>query len=132
MSIGPIHSALDKHLKALDGLPPTARENAKFEQPDNGAMYLKVNFMPASSDFGSLGINGTTHERGIYQVGISAPGGKGSGEAEDVADRIIEHFKIKTLGTVRTTLPTRSQAMPDEAGRIWLAVSVPYSVEQFF
>ena len=131
MSIGFIHSALDKHLKEIDPLPPTAWENAKFNQPTNGAMYLKISFLPASSDFGSLGVNGTTHERGIYQVGISAPGGSGSGLAEDMADKIIDHFKLKTLGTVRTTLPTRSQAMPDE-GRIWLAVSIPYFVEQFF
>jgi hypothetical protein len=128
-----IHAALDKHLKAMKGLDktPIAWENDKFVQPKDGGTYIKTSFMPASSDYGSLGEHGSVHERGIYQVGISALGGSGSGDAEKLADKIIAHFRRKTIGVVRTMLPTRSQAMPDQ-GRIWLAVSIPYFVETFF
>jgi len=126
--IGAIHAALGTHLKAMQGLPPVAWENVKFDAPKDGSMYLREDFIPGGSDYGSLGESGTTHERGIYQVGISAPSGSGSGVVEDLADRIINHFKCQTLGVVRTQLPTRGQARPDE-GRIWLAVSIPYLTE---
>jgi hypothetical protein len=127
---GPVHAALDGHLAKLDGLPPIVWENVRTDPPKDGSAYLIVAFMPGNRIFGSLGVQGSAHERGIYQVGISAPGGSGSGAAEDVADRIIAHFTRRQIGSVRTLLPYRSQAAPDE-GRLWLPVSIPYFVETF-
>ena len=128
---GIVHSALDGHLASIPDLPPVAWENALFEQPKDGSTYIRVAFMPATADMASLGTQGTIHERGIYQVGISAPVGMGSGEAEDLADRIMAHFRNKTIGTVRALVPRRAQAMPD-GSRLWLPVSIPYLVETFF
>jgi len=133
MNTGDAHALLNKHLKAMTKMPPIAFEHAFFEQPADGKPYIRVAFIPSDSTHGSLGEIGTTHERGIYQVGISAPSGKGTGVAEALADRIIAHFKNKRLGengALRTLLPRRTQAMPDE-GRIWLTVSIPYFYETF-
>ena len=133
MKTGDAHGLLNGHLKKMTAIPPIAWEHDTFKQPADGKAYMRVAFMPADSAHGSLGENGTTHERGVYQVGISAPSGKGTGDVEDLADKIIAHFKNKRLGdsgALRTLLPKRSQAMPDE-GRIWLAVSIPYFYETF-
>ena len=130
MSHREIHAALDGHLKAMEGLPPVAWENVAFRPPMDGSAYLRTDFMPNSSDYGSLGDIGTVHEKGLYQVGVSAPSGEGSGGAEALADRIISHFTRKTLGALRTTLPYRGQARPGE-GRMFIAVTVPYQLERF-
>jgi hypothetical protein len=135
-----VHAALDGHLAALDGLPPIAWENMQFDAPLDGSAYLRVAFVPGQSSWAWLGGGTATHERGVYQVGISAPFGVGSGEAEELADRVIAHFKRKQLtiasgpyaaaSIVCTSLPTRTQAqlVPDE-GRVWLAVNIPYLFE---
>jgi hypothetical protein len=135
-----VHAALDDHLAALTYPPPIAWENMHFDPPADGSTYLRVAFLPGQSSWAWLGEGTATHERGIYQVGISAPFGVGSGEAEELADRVIAHFKRKQLtiasdpsvvaSMVRTSLPTRTQAqaVPDE-GRVWLAVNVPYLFE---
>jgi hypothetical protein len=126
------HAALDGHLEKMEDIPPIAFENAKFDPPDDGSIYVRADFMPGGREFASLGKNGSSRETGIYQVGISAPLGLGSGEAEKLADRIIKHFERKTLGgAVRTKLPYRSHAAPDGA-RLWLTVAVPFFVETFF
>jgi hypothetical protein len=125
-----VHAALDGHLAALADLPPIAWENTHFDAPADGSAYLRVAFLPGQSSWAWLGEGTATHERGVYQVGISAPFGMGSGEAEDLADRVIAHFKRRQLTIVRTSLPTRTQAqfVPDD-GRVWLAVNIPYFFE---
>jgi hypothetical protein len=127
-----VHAALDSHLAALADLPPIAWENVLFDAPADGSAYLRVTFLPGQSSWASLGEGTATHERGVYQVGVSAPFGAGSSEAEELADRVIAHFKRKQLTAattpiVRTSLPTRTQAQfaPDD-GRVWLAVNIPY------
>jgi hypothetical protein len=124
----------------LADLPPIAWENVLFGAPADGSVYLRVAFLPGQSSWAWLGEGTATHERGVYQVGISAPFGMGSGEAEELADRVIAHFKRKQLAVtsgpnaaesvVRTSLPTRTQAqyVPDD-GRVWLAVNIPYLFE---
>jgi hypothetical protein len=113
-----------------------AWENFAFEPPQDGSAYIKIAFLPGTSIWGSLGKKATVHERGIYQVGISAPSGQGSAEAEGLADKVVAHFRRKALdggeasGSLRTLLPTRTQALPED-GRVWLAVSIPYFVETF-
>jgi hypothetical protein len=136
-----VHAALDGHLAALADLPPIAWENMRFDAPADGSAYLRVAFLPGQSAWASLGEGTATRERGVYQVGVSAPFGFGSGCAEGLADRVIAHFKRRQLTTepdpcgaapvvVRTSLPTRTQAqfVPDE-GRVWLAVNIPYFFE---
>jgi len=126
------HAALDAHLKAMQGLPFVAFENVKTEPPKDGVIYIKVNFLPGGREYATLGGTGSSHDTGIYQVGISAPVAKGSGDAETLADRIIKHFERRTLaGGVRTKLPTSSPALLDGA-RLWLAVSIPFIVDSFF
>jgi hypothetical protein len=128
-----VHAALDSHLAALADLPPIAWENVQFDAPADGSVYLRVAFLPGQSSWASLGEGTATHERGVYQVGISAPFGMGSSEAEELADRVIAHFKRKQLAiaaavsVVQTSLPTRTQAqfVPDD-GRVWLAINIPY------
>jgi len=127
------HAALSAHLKAMPGAPPIAFENVKgFKPPSDGSPWLTEHFISGGRDYSALGETGSSRDSGFYQVGISAPSGVGSGAAEELADRIIQHFTSKTLaGAVRTKLAT-SESPREDGGRLYLPVSVPFFVETFF
>jgi hypothetical protein len=132
------HAALSGHLKAMPDAPPIAYENVlDFKPPPNKDIWLIENILPSGGEWASLGA-GHTRYTGIYQVTVSALHGQGSGAAENVADRIIQHFTGKPpshclvlAGGVRITRPpTRGPALRD-GPRIAMAVSVYFSQDIF-
>ena len=87
-----IHKAFTRKLESIANAltVPVAWENVSFTPPASG-IYIEENFLPAESE--DLFIQGTaaTH-RGVYQVTVVYPLGKGVQAAEDLADKIAEYF----------------------------------------
>lgn len=87
-----IHKALARKLEAVAGSLSIAVswENVSFQPPTSG-IFLEENFLPAESE--DIFIQGTAAvHRGVYQVTVVYPLGKGVQVAEDIADKIAEQF----------------------------------------
>lgn len=92
MNNGAIHKALAKKLETVAATMaiPVAWENVQFEPPTTG-IYLEEDFLPAENE--DVFVQGTKAvRRGIYQVTVVYPLGKGSQKAATLADTIAEAF----------------------------------------
>ncbi|ULR87392.1 phage tail terminator-like protein [Comamonas sp. B21-038] len=126
MTLSQIKALLEGKLLAMPGVLPTAFENVPFKPPEGPyqACYHLVN-SPVD-----LGIEGTlTEERGILQITLRYPEGKGRQVTDAMADQLKQHFKpaqiIQGPG-FRIELnktPTVSSGTPDE-GRWTVPVSI--------
>lgn len=126
MKLSEIKALLEQKLLAMPGVLPTAFENVSFTPPAGPyqACYHLIN-SPVD-----LGIEGTlTEERGILQVTLRYPEGKGRQLTDAMADQLKQHFKPAQiiLGPgFRIELnktPSVSTGSPDE-GRWAIPVSI--------
>lgn len=135
MSQALIRKALEKRLLAMaSGLAATATamENGSFN-PVAGTPYQRVNLLPATPD-NSEQSGKNYFERGIFQVTLCYPSGKGSGAVEAQADRVKAAFKRGTSTTesgVRVIVmltPKITPGYPD--GDRWcIPISVTYQAQ---
>jgi len=84
-----VTSALDQKMAALPDAPPIAFPNVNFTPPDG--LYLVVMNMPA--DGVMYNFKRAQNTPGVYSVNIYAPANRGPAEAENMADKIAEHFR---------------------------------------
>lgn len=90
MKISEIKALLEQKLLAMPSVLPTAFENVPFKPPDGPyqACYHLIN-SPVD-----LGIEGTlTEKRGILQVTVRYPEGKGRQQADTMCEQLADHFK---------------------------------------
>lgn len=100
-----LRQALEQHLAALPGLPPVAWENIDFEQ--DGAAFLKANYLPAESIAVGVEQGGSDVLAGIFQITVCAPKGDGWAQAAALVDTIRLHFQrgsVLTAGATRVAL----------------------------
>lgn len=89
-AIPTIRRALETHLKALPNLGfEIAYENVAFDPKGNP--YLESRLLPADPDDAML-TSKTYIERGVYQVTLVMPPGKGPGPAETLAAQLRDHY----------------------------------------
>ncbi len=88
-----VSAALDQRLSSLPNLPPVAFPNMNFTPPNSGP-YLAVMNMPADGLLYSLRRKQNTP--GVYRINIYAPVNKGPAEAENLGDRIAQHFRSES------------------------------------
>jgi hypothetical protein len=84
-----VTSALDQRLVAMTDVPPIAFPNVNFDPPEE--LYLVVMNMPADGII--YNFNRAQNTPGVYSVNIYAPANEGPAEAENMADKIAEHFR---------------------------------------
>lgn len=92
MNNGAIHKALTRKLENIAAAMalPVAWENTPFTPPTAG-VYIEENFLPAESE--DVFVQGTKAiRRGVYQVTVVYPLGKGTQAAAALADKIAEAF----------------------------------------
>lgn len=92
MNNGAIHKALARKLEniAAELNAAVAWENTLFTPPDSG-VYLEEDFLPAENE--DFFVQGTAVvRRGIYQVTVVYPLGKGTQKAASLADNIAAAF----------------------------------------
>jgi hypothetical protein len=126
-----VRRALERRLIAL--LPDlgagieVAFENASISP---AGTYLEPRLLPADPDgsfYGSL----TYLERGVFQVAIMSPLGKGAGSSEALGAKIRKHFARGTtltengIQTIVVDVPSQSRGFPDQ-GSWRTPVSIPW------
>jgi len=84
-----VTSALDQRIFAMQDAPPIAFPNVNFDPPEG--LYLVVMNMPADGIM--YNFNRAQNTPGVYRVNIYAPANKGPAEAENMADKIANHFR---------------------------------------
>lgn len=92
MNNGAIYKALARKLEAIAAVlgVPVAWQNVSFEPPLTG-IYLEEAFLPAENE--DVFVQGTAAvRRGVYQVTVIYPLGKGGQAAQALADNIAAAF----------------------------------------
>jgi hypothetical protein len=90
MSLESIRAALEKKLKTVRPIISTAWEHRKFT-PKVRTPYQSVYVMWADPENPAVG-NGMYRQRGIFQVSLFYPLGKGSKDIESMADTLRSTF----------------------------------------
>ena len=129
MNPNTIDAALESHLLTLANLPPIAWEDVSYK-PSVGLAYLQVNQLRNTPiEYGIA--NDIREDRGILQVTVVCPGGKGKVAAVALASRVAEHFPIDLeidLTTHHLSIqnhPSIHTGIPDE-GWYRVPVSIPW------
>lgn len=126
MKLTEIKALLEQKLLAMPGVLPTAFENVPFRPPDGPyqACYHLIN-----SPVDHAMTMDMTEERGILQITVRYPEGKGRQQADAMADSIRAHFKPPQIlqgsdfSIHLNRTPAAASAMPDE-GRWCIPVSI--------
>jgi len=95
-SFAEVQQLLEQKLATLVTAAEVHWENAPFTPPTDGSPWYRVTFMPGTPFRGTLGENGFSELRGIFQVSVFYPAGGGSGTARAKADAIVSLFKSGT------------------------------------
>lgn len=110
MSLDAVRAALEQRLNAMANPLPTAWENAPFAPPIATDPYQAVNLLPAEPDNNVFGTN--YQERGLFQVTLSYPLGKGPGDAVARAKLIRAQFQ-RGLSLVSGGIVTQVERTPE-------------------
>lgn len=132
MNNGSIHKALAAKLEeaaTLLGLP-VAWENTPFTPPSTG-IYLEEDFLPAETE--DVFIQGSAPvRRGVYQVTLVYPTGRGTQAARALADDIADMFPNNEV--LATPGPLFVNGFPDvfsgivDSTAYRIPVSIPYLI----
>jgi hypothetical protein len=122
---------LDARMQAFPGLEAgtVAWPNRAFTKPA-GKAWFKVDFLPQITE-SALGKDGSTHERGIYQITVFAPANdpKGIIPALQAVDSIVAHFDRAFLSgyglTLQCSVPTPSSPI-QEPDWVYIPVSIQF------
>jgi hypothetical protein len=133
VSIAGINSAIVTRYKDGDFQLPTFWPGVNYE-PTAGAAHARAWFLPAGNDAGSLGGTGLDVIRGILQIDLMYPDGKGIGVALEKADdvaAIFERGQSEVYGTSTVVFNGATVLQPrNENGWLRVPVSVGWYSHQ--
>lgn len=92
-----IKRALEKRLATMVGIPATggvprvAWENTPFEIPKK-LSWLRAVMTPISRETSGIGIGAPILTRGLFLIDVYVPDSKGSKEADDISNDVINRF----------------------------------------
>ncbi len=135
MSRANIRDSLEGKLKTIAPALSTAWEHKKFT-PVTGVPYQRANILYADTNNPSAGIN-MHREKGVFQITLAYPMGKGSKNIEARADLVRAAFKrglTVTKNGVNTVVesPPSIETLPDEKDRAVVIVKINFFTEIFF
>lgn len=91
-----IRSTLESELSSISGVPYIAYENVSSEDRPPNQSFLKCQLFPTSRKPACRGTNPQMLYKGVFTVYCYIPEGIGPGEADDLADQIIDTFEATT------------------------------------
>lgn len=128
MTYAQIRAALEGKLAAL-GMAANllAWPGVAFTPPVSGTWY-KPAVLPGTVD-AALGVGGSVHQTGDFQVSIFVPSGDGTVDLYTAADALVIHFDRALLasGSLHCGVPEIGPLF-QEADWIHLPVTIPYTV----
>jgi len=111
----------------------TAYENEQFTPPTDGSDWASVFIVPASTDFNSLGVNGTDLHSGFMQIDFNTKHGTGRAALVGYAQTIRNEFVggkgyTRSSQNVRITTVERT-SVREVDGWMRLSVTVNWEAE---
>jgi hypothetical protein len=132
--IDSIRKAFESRLRDTSGLAlPIAYENVNFTRPVDGGAYVESRLLPADPDGSMLGSEQYI-ERGVYQVTLVYPQGKGPGDSDSKAKLLRQRFARGTtlvkdgVSVVVTHVPALRAGFPAD-GQWRVPMSVRWQAE---
>lgn len=98
-----IRQVLEETLEGIVDIPDIAFENVGYT-PTTGTSFVRPTFIPTTTRPAVRGLNPQKRYQGLYRVMCYTPEGQGPGEADDLADKIIEAFDATTDLTSGSTI----------------------------
>ena len=86
--------ALETWLNTMSDKPPIAWENVDFKPTEN-TTFIQPFLLPSPSVLAD--VNWLQEDRGIFQVDVYVPLGRGTAALNELVDTICNHFKAQTL-----------------------------------
>ena len=120
-----IHRALIDWLKSMTNAPPILEENVKSTQPSVD-IFLTTHFMPVDAE--QVDYCGSEQKTGFIQVSVVGKRDKGSKAAQQMADKIAEHFKSFKGNSIAITKRKIESAISNNADVSASATSVHYMI----
>ena len=117
-----IHRALIDWLKSMTNAPPILEENVKSTQPSVD-IFLTTHFMPVDAE--QVDYCGSEQKTGFLQVSVVGKRDKGSKAAQQMADKVAEHFKYRILSGLVITKATAATAIHSDT-QYQIPVSIYY------
>ena len=117
-----IHRALIDWLKSMPNVPPILEENVKSTQPSVD-IFLTTHFMPTDAE--QVDYCGSEQKTGFLQVSVVGKRDKGSKAAQQMADKVAEHFKYRILSGLVITKATAATAIHSDT-QYQIPVSIYY------
>ena len=118
-----IHRALIDWLKSMPNAPPILEENVKSTQPSVD-IFLTTYFMPTDAE--QVDYCGSEQKTGFLQVNVVGKRDKGSKAAQQMADKIVEHFKYRNLSGLAITKAVAATAIHSDT-QYQIPVSIYYN-----
>jgi hypothetical protein len=94
-----IRAALELRLSTTPNLPTIQYDNTRLD-PTSGVPYLICSFIPTSRRPAEVGSNPFHLYQGLFSISVATPEKVGSGDNQDICDRIIAAFPSGTHGIV--------------------------------
>ena len=118
-----IHRALIDWLKSMPNVPPILEENVKSTQPSVD-IFLTTHFMPVDAE--QVDYCGSEQKTGFLQVSVVGKRDKGNMAAQQMADKVADHFKYRNLNGVVITRAVAATAMQSET-QYTIPISIYYN-----
>lgn len=100
-----IQQLLDARLETVSNLPVLSKENTRKTDGKALTPWVRSSLIPTIPNYTSLGADGLTEFRGLYQVSCFLPLGYGPDDGNTLADAIVNAFEKGTqLGTSPNTV----------------------------
>ncbi len=90
-ALGAIQAALESRLSTMTGVLPIVFENTQFT-PTSGVPYIAAQFIPTLRRAVVMGPDPQKRYTGMFIMDVCYPELKGSGEARNFADLLMERF----------------------------------------
>jgi len=90
-----IRAALEYHLSTMADVPEISYENVSYDPPQ-GADWLKCQLIPTSRKPAVRGLNPQMRYQGLFTIFCYTPEGIGPSRADDLADKVVDHFEATT------------------------------------
>lgn len=135
MSISTIRSELETRLQTWANAQtppiPIAFQNVAFTKPQAGC-YLEPYLLPNGTSNEEVSGKRKTHI-GIFQVNCWALSGRGMGEVELLAQKVVDLFPMlpKTGSVSIEGTPSADSPLPDGTGWVIVPVTIKYRMESF-
>ena len=119
-----INRLLINHLKSMPQAPPILEENMKSTDAHlKASIFLAAYFMPADTQ--EIDYCRSEQKTGFLQVSVIGKRDKGSKEAQQLADRVCEHFKTLKHSALKINKRVAATAISNET-HFHIPISIYY------